>query len=70
MNRQTRKDFLSTGAIAGLSFLLGTQDLFAQKASAETSCTEHPNVAIIKRYYDAYGKGDLATVRKIFSTLR
>lgn len=66
LNRQTRQDFLKTGAIAGFSFLLGTQGLFGHKASAQTSSAEHPNVAIIKRYYDAYGKGDLATVREIF----
>ena len=64
---QTRQDFLKTGSIASFSFLLGSQGLFGQKASAQTSSTDHPNVAIIKRYYDAYGKGDLATVREIFA---
>ncbi|WP_373527255.1 nuclear transport factor 2 family protein [Nostoc sp.] len=67
LNRQTRKDFLNLGAIAGFSFLLGSQDLLGQKATAQTSNTEHPNVAIVKRYYEAYGKGDVATVREIFA---
>lgn len=68
-NYQTRKDFLNLGAVAGFSFLLGSQNLFGQKASAATTNTtqDHPNVAIIKRYYEAYGKGDVATVREIFA---
>lgn len=66
INRQTRKDFLQTGAIAGVSFLLGHQG-FSQKAIAQTPSTEHPNVAIVQRYYQAYGSGDLATVREIFA---
>ena len=66
-NRQTRKDFLNLSAVAGFSFLLGSQELLGQKVSAQTGSTEHPNVAIIKRYYDAYGKGDVATVRSIFA---
>jgi len=66
-NQQTRKEFLNLSAVAGFSFLLGSQNLIGQKASAETSSTEHPNVAIIKRYYEAYGKGDLGTVRQIFA---
>ncbi|MBD2005464.1 MULTISPECIES: nuclear transport factor 2 family protein [Cyanophyceae] len=66
-NQQTRKEFLNLSAVAGFSFLLGSQNLLGQKASAETSSTEHPNVAIIKSYYEAYGKGDLVTVRQSFA---
>lgn len=66
-NQQSRKDFLNLGAVAGFSFLLGSQNLLGQKATAQTSNPEHPNVAIIKRYYEAYGKGDVATVREIFA---
>jgi hypothetical protein len=69
LNQQTRQDFLKTGAIASFSFLLGSQGLFGQKASAQTSSTDHPNVAIIKRYYDAYGKGDIATVREYYNPI-
>lgn len=66
--KQSRKQFLALGGVAGVSFLLGCQDLSAQQTPAATNATEdHPNVAIIKRYYDAYGKGDLATVRQIFA---
>lgn len=68
-HHKTRKDFLNLGAVAGFSFLLGSQNPFRQKASAATTNTtqDHPNVAIIKRYYEAYGKGDVATVREIFA---
>lgn len=66
-HHKTRKDFLNLGAVAGFSFLLGNQDLLGQEATAQTSNTEHPNVAIIKRYYEAYAKGDVATVREIFA---
>ncbi|HEY9636538.1 MAG TPA: nuclear transport factor 2 family protein [Coleofasciculaceae cyanobacterium] len=67
LNRQTRKDFLNLSALASFSFLLGSQNLAGQEAQAATNVPEHPNVAIIKRYYDAYGKGDIATVREIFA---
>jgi len=66
-NQQSRKDFLNLGAVAGFSFLLGSHNQLGQKATAQTSSTEHPNVVIIKRYYEAYGKGDVATVREIFA---
>ncbi|MBD2103521.1 nuclear transport factor 2 family protein [Leptolyngbya sp. FACHB-261] len=66
-SQSTRKDFLNLGAVAGFSFLLGSQDLLGQKALAQTSSSDHPNVATIKRYYAAYGRGDLATVRQIFA---
>lgn len=63
-NQLTRNDFLRTGAIAGLSFLLSKQQ---PEPSAIAASPEHPNVAIIKRYYEAYSRGDLATVRSIFA---
>jgi hypothetical protein len=66
-NKPTRKDFLNLGAVAGFSFLLGNQNLLGQKAVAEDRSTEHPNVTLIKRYYEAYGKGDVAAVREIFA---
>ncbi len=62
-NQQTRKDFLKEGALAGFSFLLGSQGLSGQKASAQTGSNEHPNVAIIQRYYQAYGAGQLDVIR-------
>ncbi len=62
-NQQNRKDFLKTGAIAGFSFLLGSQGLSGQKASAQTGSNEHPNVSIIQRYYQAYGAGQLDVIR-------
>lgn len=68
MPKPTRKDFLNLSAIAGFSFLLGSQNMLRQTAAATTNATEdHPNVAIIKRYYEAYSKGDVATVREIFA---
>ena len=68
MPKPTRKDFLNLSAIAGFSFLLGSQNMLGQTATATTNATEdHPNVAIIKRYYEAYSKGDVATVREIFA---
>lgn len=66
-NQQTRKQFLNLSAVAGFSFLLGSQNLLEEKATATNATQDHPNVAIIKRYYDAYGKGDIATVRQIFA---
>lgn len=66
-NQQTRKQFLNLSAVAGFSFLLGSQNLLEEKATATNATQYHPNVAIIKRYYDAYGKGDIATVRQIFA---
>lgn len=67
MFNRTRKDFLQLGAVAGFSFLLGSQDILGQKAAAQTNFPDHPNVAIVKRYYAAYAKGDVATVREIFA---
>lgn len=68
LDRTTRKEFLKFGAVSGVSFLLGCQDFNKQLASATPNATaNHPNVAIIQRYYDAYGKGYLATVRQIFA---
>ncbi|NJN58288.1 MAG: SnoaL-like domain-containing protein [Leptolyngbyaceae cyanobacterium SL_5_9] len=40
---------------------------FCWGAIAQTPSTEHPNVAIVQRYYQAYGRGDLETVREIFA---
>jgi uncharacterized protein len=67
--QQNRKEFLKLTSIAGFSFLMGSQNLFEQKTAkaAPNATQDHPNVAIIKRYYDAYGKGDIATVREIFA---
>jgi hypothetical protein len=67
--QQNRKEFLKFTSVAGFSFLLGCQNLFEQKTAkaAPNATQDHPNVAIIKRYYDAYGKGDIATVREIFA---
>lgn len=69
LNQQTRKEFLNLSAVAGFSFLLGSQNLFGQQATAATpnASGNHPNVAIIQRYYEAYTKGDLATVREVFA---
>lgn len=63
----TRKDFLNLSAIASFSFLLGSQNILGQTTAATTSATEHPKVAIIKRYYEAYSKRDVATVRETFA---
>lgn len=61
MTSQNRQEFLKLGAVSGLSLLLGNQ-MFKPETVVAQATPEHPNVAIIKRYYEAYGKGDLATV--------
>lgn len=68
-NQQTRKEFLNLSAASGFSFLLGSQNLLGQNsAAASPKATEdHPNVAVIKRYYDAYGRRDLPALRQIFA---
>ncbi|MBF2076247.1 MAG: nuclear transport factor 2 family protein [Synechococcales cyanobacterium C42_A2020_086] len=63
----TRKTLLQSGAIAGFSFLLG-QVGKDHPLPAIAAQADHPNVAIIKRYYEAYSRGDLATVRSIFAS--
>lgn len=62
---KTRKYFLNLGAVAGFSFLLGSQNILGQTTTNTTE--DHPNVAVIKRYYEAYSKGDVATVQEIFA---
>lgn len=32
-----------------------------------TQTTEHPNVAIVKKFYEAYGKGDLDAIRSLLA---
>jgi ketosteroid isomerase-like protein len=49
---------------AGAAGLVATA-LAASPASAETR--EHPNVALIHRYYEVYGSGDLAALRQFFA---
>lgn len=74
-NLINRRDAIALGSTAGFAALIAscaasTQGATkAQSASAAPThtATDHPNVAIVKRYYDAYGKGDLATVRQIFA---
>jgi ketosteroid isomerase-like protein len=66
INEHTRKDFLKFGSVSAVSLFLGSQS-FSGEAIAQTSSTEHPNVAIVQRYYQAYGRGDLETVREIFA---
>ncbi len=62
----TRREMVlgSTTALAGAA-AVG----MASSAQAQTSnpTADHPNVAIIKCYYEAYGRGDLAAVRQIFA---
>ncbi len=55
--QQNRKEFLKLTSIAGFSFLMGSQNLFEQKTAkaAPNATQDHANVAIIKRYYEAYG---------------
>lgn len=68
-NQVTRKEFLKIGGISSISFLMGCHLDKQQALSAPNPVANpnHPNVAIIQRYYDAYGKGDLNTVRQIFA---
>lgn len=67
-NQATRKEFLNLSAVAGFSFLLGSQNLLGKAAAANTNASQdHPNVAIVKRYYEAYGKRDLATIREVLA---
>ncbi len=67
-HQPTRKEFLKLSAVSGVLFLTGVQNLIGQTASATPNATtDHPNVAIIKRYYNAYTKEDVATVREIFA---
>lgn len=65
-NLTTRRSMMIGGstALAGLGALS-----MAGLSQAQTGnpTADHPNVAIIKRYYEAYGKGDIATVREIFA---
>ncbi|WNN88651.1 hypothetical protein [Gloeocapsopsis dulcis] len=63
--QQNRQEFLKLSAASGLSLLLGNQ--MFQTESVAQATPENPNVAIIKRYYEAYSKGDLSTVRSIFA---
>ncbi|MBD2058276.1 nuclear transport factor 2 family protein [Oculatella sp. FACHB-28] len=65
-NGQTRKDFLKFGAVSAASLFLGSQSS-SREAIAQTPSTDHPNVVIVQRYYQAYGRSDLAAVREIFA---
>lgn len=66
VNGQNRKEFLKFGAVSAVSLFLGSQSSSGE-AIAQTPSTDHPNVVIVQRYYQAYGRGDLATVREIFA---
>jgi uncharacterized protein len=61
-----RRTMLKLSAIAGASFLVG-QAANDEPPAAIAASPDSPNVAIVKRYYDAYGSGDLATVRSILA---
>jgi uncharacterized protein len=61
---QTRKDFLKFGAVSTFSFLLGSHSSTEHPAIAQTPSTNHPNVTIVQRYYQAYGAGQLDVIRK------
>jgi hypothetical protein len=67
VDRQNRKDFLKFGVVSAVSAFLGSQSSSGE-AIAQTPSTDHPNVAIVQRYYQAYGRSDLATVREIFAS--
>ncbi|NJL37616.1 MAG: SnoaL-like domain-containing protein [Leptolyngbyaceae cyanobacterium RM2_2_4] len=66
INEHTRKDFLKIGSVSAVSLFLGSQHS-AGEAIAQTSSIDHPNVAIVQRYYQAYGRGDVEAVREIFA---
>lgn len=67
----TRRGMMLGGAgFAGLAatmFALRSPVNAQDDLAVASATSEHPNVAIVKRYYEAYIKGDLATVRSIFA---
>jgi uncharacterized protein len=74
-NLRNRREAIALGGTAGIAALIASYAATTQSgtgvqsasAAPTNAATDHPNVAIVKRYYDAYGKGDLATVRQIFA---
>lgn len=77
IKRQSRSNKGNPNPITRRSMLIGSSTALAgvtavsmvssSQAQTGNSTTDHPNVAIIKRYYEAYGRGDLAAVRQIFA---
>jgi uncharacterized protein len=61
MERRLSRATMLRAATAGLA----TTALAAPTASAATR--EHPNVTLIRRYYEAYGSGDLQALRQFFA---
>lgn len=49
------------GALLAASLAAGTA------SAAPPRTREHPNVALIRRYYQAYGSGDLTALRRFFT---
>lgn len=64
-NPITRRGMLIGGSTALAGVTVGM--VSSGQAQTGSPTTDHPNVAIIKRYYEAYGRGDLAAVRQIFA---
>jgi len=65
-NPMTRRSLILSGStvLAGVA-AMGVAN--SGQAQSSPPAANHPNVAIIKRYYEAYGRGDLAAVRQIFA---
>jgi ketosteroid isomerase-like protein len=65
----TRRDTLRSSA-ATLTGLIAASiaGCSAQAQTRKPATTgDHPNVALIKRYYEAYAKSDLATIREVLA---
>ena len=55
---------LTLGGIGSLATLV-----LSKSSKTEAATPEHPNVAVVQRYYEAYGAGDLDLIRnEIFAT--
>jgi ketosteroid isomerase-like protein len=55
------------GAGLGAAGLLAASLLGGQAAHAAPGAAEHPHVRLIRRYYEAYGSGDLEALRPFFA---
>ncbi|MEV6962931.1 nuclear transport factor 2 family protein [Streptomyces sp. NPDC051207] len=51
----------------GAAGLLAASLAGTQAAQAAPGAAEHPNVRLIRRYYEAYGSGDLEALRPFFA---
>ncbi|MGY6650884.1 nuclear transport factor 2 family protein [Amycolatopsis sp. TRM77291] len=61
-----RATFLRTGG-AGAAALLATSLTGGTASAVPERTREHPNVALIRRYYEAYGSGDLNALKQFFT---